>query len=218
MNPLYSKKNFGDTGISVSFHNGTAVKTGYITRQSGTNTFICTDDTKTNNTLNTWKVRLAQTAAKAGTLTAGFCTIPITAPGGSEHIRRIWNSRLLTVEGHTYKWSLDTSKNGSVAVPLFGGGTMMMAKAEAKEVKQAKVEAKAEEAKAEAKPQAKVEAKAEAKPEAKPQAKVEAKAEEAKAEAKTEAKAKDAKDDTSSSKPNMLHIKGEVEGDIRLVE
>jgi len=72
MKPI-NKKNFRATGMGVSFYNGTAVVTGYVVKQSGTNKFVVTDG------VNTMKVRLAQTTAFATSLASHptFCTIPL---------------------------------------------------------------------------------------------------------------------------------------------
>jgi len=117
MRPLNDDIYFGDAGIGVTFHNGTASVPGYITRQHGTSTFMCTDGTVTK------KVKLAPTTVIAGALTDGYCTIAITGPSGPEHVKRIWSEKLVTLEGGHYKWSLGTSVNGSVVVPAAVGPT-----------------------------------------------------------------------------------------------
>ena len=67
MHPIYqgaplsgstTRHTFGIHGIQVQFN--AALTTGYIVKQSGTNTFVVTDNSTTNNKLNTWKVKLAQ--------------------------------------------------------------------------------------------------------------------------------------------------------------
>lgn len=117
MKPLYDQKYFGVHGLKVSFHNGTAVVNGYIVRQSGTNTFMCTDGTlNPDNSLKLSKVKLAPTTTLASTLTAGYCTMSINS---TEHVKRIWSERVVTTEGNRYKWSLTTSVNGSMPIAKY---------------------------------------------------------------------------------------------------
>lgn len=82
MHPL-NNRNFGTTGIQISFYNGTSVVNGYITKQTGTDTFEVTDGTHTAT------CSLAPTVALAGALAANptYCTIlaypPASASGAT---------------------------------------------------------------------------------------------------------------------------------------
>ena len=79
MHPLNSK-NFGTTGIKVSFYNGTSVVPGYIVKQTGTNTFVVSDGTHTKS------ATLAPTSAIATDLTDNptYCTLQVApADGGA---------------------------------------------------------------------------------------------------------------------------------------
>ena len=58
MRPIH-KRNFGQDGIKVQFHNGTALTEGYILRQVGTRSYMVTD----GNIVK--KVQLASTLESA---------------------------------------------------------------------------------------------------------------------------------------------------------
>lgn len=76
MRPL-SETMIGVNGIAVNFYNGTSVVSGYIVRQSGTNSFMVTDGTVAPK-----KVKLAPTATIANDLAdnTGYCSITIDPP------------------------------------------------------------------------------------------------------------------------------------------
>lgn len=82
MHPLNSK-NFGSTGMEVSFYNGSSVVNGYVVKQVGTSRFTVTDGT------NKATVSLADTLSVATDLSANptYFTILVTpqsnASGGS---------------------------------------------------------------------------------------------------------------------------------------
>lgn len=77
MHPL-NPTNFGPTGIAVSFYNGTSVVTGYITKQSGTNTFVVTDGVVT--AVKTLAPTLAIATDLSSSPNRGYCTIQIVPP------------------------------------------------------------------------------------------------------------------------------------------
>jgi hypothetical protein len=79
MHPLNSR-NFGATGIQVTFYNGTSVVPGYIVKQTGTNTFIVTDGTVTQQA--TLAPTLAIATALSSSPNQGYCTIQV-APAAS---------------------------------------------------------------------------------------------------------------------------------------
>lgn len=109
MHPI-NKKSFGPGvgKLSIDFHNGTAVVTGYIVKQSGTKRFVATVDGTT-----TYVVTLAPTLDIATALTAGYATIKVTpASGPVEHVGSIQATKVVTLEGNTYRWTL-----GAAAAP-----------------------------------------------------------------------------------------------------
>ena len=107
---------FGITGIEVSFYNNTAVVNGYIIEQPGTNEFVVSDGVISQH------VTLAQTLAVAADLAVNphSFTIPITAPDGAiEHVARIWSTKVHTVEGNDYHWSLGAALDGSAVIARY---------------------------------------------------------------------------------------------------
>jgi len=87
--------NFGVHGIAVSFHNGSTVVTGYVVKQTSTNTFLVTDGTTTGSpaVLNKWKRKLAPTSIIAADLASNptYCTMPVepanlVATGATFHV------------------------------------------------------------------------------------------------------------------------------------
>jgi hypothetical protein len=113
MRPI-ANKNFGPTGLAVSFNNGTSVVTGYIVKQLSTNKFKVTSDG-----VNLFDCRLAKTDALAAAPGAGFMTIVLTTPNGTEYVRSISDTTLYTIDLNRYIWTLGTSVNGSLAVATF---------------------------------------------------------------------------------------------------
>jgi hypothetical protein len=121
MHPI--NKNVFGSGVgkmSIQFHNGTSVVTGYIVKQTGTKRFVATVDG-----VNTFVVTLAPTLAIAQALTAGYANLLVTpASGPAEHVATIYASTLVTLEGNTYRWTLgaaaapDLVSVASVAPPL----------------------------------------------------------------------------------------------------
>ena len=80
MHPL-NPTNFGASGIAVKFYNGTSVVTGYIVKQTGTNSFVCTDGVVT--AIKTLAPTLAIATALSSSPNQGYCTIQITPPAAS---------------------------------------------------------------------------------------------------------------------------------------
>lgn len=116
MRPLNMKQDLGSTGIAVTFNNGAGTVTGYIKDQIGTNKFIVTDGT------TEVVARLAPTTDIASDLASNptYCTVTVAPPdGATEYVMRIWSERVRTTDGNTYKWSLNTSENGSAVVTSF---------------------------------------------------------------------------------------------------
>ena len=77
MHPL-NPNNFGANGIAVSFYNGTSVVTGTIVKQTGTNSFICTDGIVT--AVKTLAPTLAIATALSSSPNQGYCTIQVVPP------------------------------------------------------------------------------------------------------------------------------------------
>ena len=113
MHPV-NNKNFGPTGIQVSYNNGTAVVVGWIVKQLGTRKFTVTSDGVT-----LYPVFLAKTTAFATSLGAGFCTITIqsTPNGGPEYVRAIYDATVVTTANNRYPWSLSAAPAGGVVLP-----------------------------------------------------------------------------------------------------
>jgi hypothetical protein len=123
MHPLNSS-NFGTSGIGVSFYNGTSVVSGYIVKQTGTNSFIVTDGTITK------QATLAPTAAIATALSStgnqGYCTIQVSpnasgATGGSFTAHYAVQSALVNSSTGTH-WNV----GDSLALPS-GAGALTVA-------------------------------------------------------------------------------------------
>ena len=114
LHPL-NKTNFGVHGIKVSFYNGTSVVNGYIISQPGVSAFYVSDGAVKK------RVRLAPTASIAASLASNpsYCTIPVTTTNGTEHVARIWSTKIHTAEGHDYYWTLGASVNGSIAIARY---------------------------------------------------------------------------------------------------
>jgi hypothetical protein len=107
---------FGEHGIAVSFYNGTDVVDGYILDELGQSKFIVTDGSVKKT------VVLAQSLAVIDDLAShpDHCTIVVTPHGGSaEHVARIWEFRVRTVEGHDYNWHLGASVNNSAVIARY---------------------------------------------------------------------------------------------------
>ena len=116
-----NEHNLGDTGMGISFFNGTAVVTGYAMKQTGPSTFIVTEDG-----VATKKVSLAPSTSAATDLAQypDHCTIPITTVEGTvEHVASIWDTKANTTEGNTMKWSFKTSINGAAVIAEYSTAT-----------------------------------------------------------------------------------------------
>jgi hypothetical protein len=113
MHPV-NNRNFGPTGIQVSYNNGTAVVVGWIVKQLGTRKFTVTSDGVT-----LYSVFLAKTTAYAQTPGAGFCTIIITTTpnGGPEYVKAIYDATVVTTANNKYPWSLGSAPSGGVVLP-----------------------------------------------------------------------------------------------------
>lgn len=108
---------FGIHGIKVSFYNDSDVVDGYILDQPGTSEFVVTDGTVRKT------VQLAESLDVIGDLASNpeYCTIVVTPHGGGdpEHVARIWEYRLRTVEGHDYHWHLGASVNDAAVIDRY---------------------------------------------------------------------------------------------------
>jgi len=120
MHPL-NDKNFGTSGIQISFHNGVEIVTGYIVKQLGSTKFKVSDGTAN------YTVVLAPTTAMAASLTAGYMTISFTNPtGGTEYVKHFFTKTVVstdvtkTTAGNTYSWAFTKPANGVVLAALSG--------------------------------------------------------------------------------------------------
>jgi hypothetical protein len=110
-----NKKNFGPNGIQIQFHNGTAVVTGYVTRQISYIYFEATVDG-----VSKFKVRLADTSDVAAALTPGLATVKVAAADGStDFVRRISGKIVHTVAGARASWSPNAGTPAVGAVRVF---------------------------------------------------------------------------------------------------
>jgi len=118
MHPINSKQNFGATGIQVHYNNGTSVVTGWIVKQLGTRKFIVT-----SNGTNTFTCLLSTTIALNASLTtttlpAGYMTIVVTTSAGTEYIKSIYDTKVVTTTPNSYGWSLDAAAfDGGILLP-----------------------------------------------------------------------------------------------------
>jgi hypothetical protein len=108
--------------IAVIFHNGSAVVTGYVTKQIGTKKFVVSLGALTRTCV------LAQTSGELAVLTGTtnlavnvFCTIQITPFGGSvENVSSITDVRAITIQGSSVSYNLGVTANaagkGTIAV------------------------------------------------------------------------------------------------------
>jgi hypothetical protein len=110
MGHALSPLNFGSStgAIQVQFHNGSSAVTGYIVKQVGSRRFVCTADGT-----NTFTCDLADNTGLATSLTAGYCTIAITPPGGgaTEYVTSIWGALLFTTAGNQYPYVIGTQSS-----------------------------------------------------------------------------------------------------------
>lgn len=107
---------YGVHGIAVRFYNGTDVVDGYIIDQPGASEFKVSDGSVTK------LVVLAESLDIINDLAShpDHCTIVVTPHGGSaEHVGRIWEYRVRTVEGHDYHWHLGMSVNNSAVIARY---------------------------------------------------------------------------------------------------
>lgn len=116
-----NSRNFGSTSgstLKVNYHNGSSAVTGYIVKQMGSNKFKVTTNGSTF-----YYVTLAQSTGAATTLTAGYCTIPVTPYGGgpTEYIMKITSKRVVTTAGNSYAWSYSMPADATQARPRANG-------------------------------------------------------------------------------------------------
>jgi len=103
---------FGVTGIKITYStDGSTTVNGHIVKQIGPTKYLVAPGSIGHAYKGTYvKVRLAKTAAEVSTLPANVGTITVTVfGGGTEHARKIFGRKLLTVEGHTYFWRQTTA-------------------------------------------------------------------------------------------------------------
>jgi len=98
---------FGANGIQIIYStDGVSNTTGVIVKQIGLTKYLVSPAAigATHKTTYT-KVRLANTAAQVAHLPANVATIVVSPfGGGTEHAKKIYSRKVLTVEGHTYNW------------------------------------------------------------------------------------------------------------------
>ncbi len=102
-----NNSNFGATPgkISIRFHDGSAVVTGYIVKQVGAEKFVVTADD-----VNMFTVDLVNTTAQATALVAGQATIRITdASNVVRYVTKLMSASCYTTDGMTLSWTLGAS-------------------------------------------------------------------------------------------------------------
>lgn len=120
-----NKKYFGvntNNNIKVQFHNGTASVAGYIVKQKGSKTFVCSDAAGNKATC-----RLVDKASAA--LAAGEMTISVKLDDTTvDQVTKI-TAHKLTVGGVVLPWNFSTSTSDS-AVQIEEAGTAVGAGAD----------------------------------------------------------------------------------------
>jgi hypothetical protein len=97
-----SKSFFGpEVGkIQIEYHNGTAVVTGYVVKQTGTSTY-----TVSSNGVAMFTVKLAQTTGLASALTAGYATIhAVDKSAVTTYIKKVESNLVSTTDGKLVNW------------------------------------------------------------------------------------------------------------------
>ena len=107
-----------NNNIKVQFHNGTASVAGYIVKQRGTKTFVCSDGTVQK------KCRLVDKASAA--IAAGEMTITLQLDGGTVVRAVKMASRVMTAnDGARYPWNFSAStSDGAARVEEAGTSTV----------------------------------------------------------------------------------------------
>ncbi len=119
MHPL-NNKNFGANNITVFYHNGSALVTGYVVKQIGTTRFVVTTDGTTTFVRN-----LAQTDAHARMLdgtdaltlgqVADKCTMTVTIASTTHYVKKLFTETFVNTAGVVYPYALN-NRNGTAAV------------------------------------------------------------------------------------------------------
>jgi len=106
-----NKRYFGtgnDDQIKTRFHNGTAEVSGYIVRQKGSKTFICTDGAN--------EARCTLVDKAQGTLAAGEMTITITDDSSNvKQVVKISGHRVTVDTGEILPWNFSNSTTDGAA-------------------------------------------------------------------------------------------------------
>ncbi len=112
MHPVNSE-DFGANGMQIVYStDGSTTVTGHIVEQIGLTKYIVAPGAiGTAHKATYVQVVLATTPAQVAALPAGYGTIVVTpaVTGGTQHARKIFGRKLLTVEGHTFNWRKTTA-------------------------------------------------------------------------------------------------------------
>jgi hypothetical protein len=85
---------FGADGIDVVYHNGTGAVAGYIVKQTGSKTFLCTDGTTPKECTLVWDA----TADAAGEMS-------IAVPGLLTFVKKITGHKIVDGTGAVFSWN-----------------------------------------------------------------------------------------------------------------